>query len=56
MDYQSYLKLFENIINSQTPELPYTDSKYLTYVKLNYTRMDRWQKTLRLNEDLVNQR
>ena len=55
MDYIDYLKLFEKITNSNQPEPPYTDPKYLTYAKLNYSRMNRWQKTLQLNEDLVNE-
>lgn len=53
MDYQHYIQLFEEVINSETPEQPYTDPKYLTYAKLNYSRMNRWQKTLQLNVDLV---
>jgi hypothetical protein len=53
MNYQSYLNLFEKIINSASPEPPYTDPQYLKYAKLNFSRMNRWQKTLQLNEDLV---
>ncbi len=53
MDYQTYLKTFEQIISSETHEPPYTDAQYLKYAKLNFSRMNRWQKTLQLNEDLV---
>jgi hypothetical protein len=55
MDYQQYVKLFEEIINSKKPEPPYTDPNYLRYAKLNYSRMNRWQKTLQLEEGLVNE-
>jgi len=55
MDYQAYVKTFEEIINSKIPEPPYTDANYLNYAKLNYSRMNRWHKTLRLNEELVAQ-
>jgi hypothetical protein len=39
MDYQTYLKRFEQIINDKTPEPPYTDRQYLNYAKLNFSRM-----------------
>jgi hypothetical protein len=55
MDYKTYLKLFEETINSNTPEPPYTDQQYLKYAKLNFSRMNRWQKTLQLNEDLISE-
>lgn len=46
LDFQQYLNLFLDIINNEQPEPPYSDPKYLTYAKLNYARMIRWQKTL----------
>lgn len=55
MNYQTYLKLFEKIIDSNTPEPPYTDPQYLKYAKLNYSRMSRWQKTLKLDHELMNE-
>ena len=55
MDYQHYVRLFDEIINNNQPEPPYTDANYLMYAKLNYSRMRRWQKTLQLNEELVNE-
>jgi len=55
MDYQTYLNLFEQIINSEMPETPYTDPQFLKFTKLNFSRMNRWQKTLELNEELVNE-
>src|SRR5689334_4778445 len=53
MNYNTYLQLFREILNSKMPEPPYTDLKYLHHAKLNYSRMNRWQKTLQLNEDLI---
>jgi hypothetical protein len=41
MDYQTYVQLFEEIINNKTPEPPYTDPAYLKYTRLNYSRMNR---------------
>lgn len=53
MDYQTYLKICEHIITSETPPPPYNDALYLKYAKLNFSRMNRWHKTLQLDEDLV---
>lgn len=53
MDFEHYSNLFQDIINNNQPEPPYTDPKYLTYAKLNYARMNRWQKTLPLDKELV---
>jgi hypothetical protein len=53
MDYKTYSKIFEQLISSEIHEPPYTDAQYLKYAKLNFSRMNRWQKTLQLNEELV---
>ena len=55
MNYQQYIQLFEHILNSNQQQSPYTDPQYLKYAKLNFSRMNRWQKTLQLNEELVNE-
>ncbi len=53
MDYQTYLKLFEEILNNENPPAPYDKPDYLNYTKLNFTRMNRWMKTMQLDESLV---
>lgn len=53
MDYQSYLNLFEEIVNNRSTDPNYKDVNYLNYARLNQSRMSRWQKTLQLNDTLV---
>ncbi len=54
MDYKEYLGLFEKIIDNRLSDsAPYNDHTYLHYTKLNYSRMKRWEKTLVLDENLV---
>jgi len=55
MNYQRYLALFDEIMKSDNPEPPYTNPKYVMYVKLNHSRMTRWWKILELNEVLVDE-
>lgn len=53
MDFQAYLSKFEEILNSTNPVEPYTDSDYLEYAKLNFSRTKRWLKTGKLSADMV---
>lgn len=53
MNYQTYLHLFENILNNENPPAPYNDANYFNYTKLNFSRMKRWNKTMELDEQLV---
>ncbi|WP_461101899.1 thioredoxin family protein [Spirosoma koreense] len=53
MNYTEYKQLFETILNSPTPQPPYTKADYMYYTKLNYSRMKRWEKTMQLDEALV---
>lgn len=45
MTFPEYLAHFESILNQQTPTAPYDNPDYLEYTKLNWSRMQRWQKT-----------
>lgn len=54
MTYQQYTELFEDILQDANPDSPYDDPNYMKYVRLNYSRMKRWMKTMKLNVDLVN--
>ena len=53
MNYTVYKQLFEQILNGPDPQPPYNKAAYQTYTKLNYSRMNRWDKTLHLDERLV---
>ena len=53
MNYSEYTALFEEIIKSEQPQPPYDNPDYLEYTRLNYSRMTRWNKTLQLDEELV---
>lgn len=53
MNYQAYLKLFDAILSSESPQAPYNKPAYINYVKLNQSRMARWTKTMELQPDLV---
>lgn len=54
MTFQEYQKLFETILVSQNPSSPYNKPAFINYTKLNQSRMARWEKTMRLNDGLVN--
>lgn len=53
MQYPEYAALFDAILNRPAPQPPYTDAAYLDYTRLNHSRMNRWWKTLQLDERLV---
>jgi hypothetical protein len=52
MNFQKYLDLTEEILNSKKPLAPYDDPDYLNYTKLNLSRMKRWLKTGVIDENL----
>lgn len=55
MNYTAYLSYFKNIIENKPENLPelYQDPEYLEYTKLNWSRMSRWMKTGKLNDEIV---
>ncbi len=55
MNYKQYQDLFDEILNQSVPSTPYDNKQYLEYVKMNQVRMKRWDKTLRLSEELLDQ-
>ena len=55
MNYSEYKNLFESILNSKDPMPPYDAADYLNYTRLNFSRLKRWDKTLQLDQELVNQ-
>ena len=53
MNYTEYKQLFDKILGNPNPAHPYDDAVYLNYTKLNRSRMNRWNKQLKLDENLV---
>lgn len=51
MKFQQYKELFEQILNSPKPVTPYDDEHFLNYTKLNWSRMNRWLKTVSLSDE-----
>jgi len=53
MNFNTYLKHFEAILNSSTPAEPYNDASFMEYTKLNWSRLNRWLKTGVLNQATI---
>lgn len=53
MNYQQYQQLFDEILSNPTPPYPYNDEMYFSFTKLNQSRMRRWDKQFRLEQQLV---
>ena len=53
MNYTQYKQLFEKILENGNPAHPYDDASYLDYTRLNRSRMNRWDKQLKLDENLA---
>lgn len=54
MNYNEYKAVFQEILNCKDPLPPYDQAEYINYTKLNFSRMKRWEKTMQLDEELVN--
>lgn len=44
MNFSTYTAYFQNILTTENPAAPYDNPDYLNYVKLNWSRMNRWLK------------
>lgn len=53
MQYNEYRNLFDNILNNPQPPAPYNDALYFDYTRLNQSRMNRWEKQMELDPQLV---
>lgn len=55
MNFQAYRQLFEKILNTplENQTAPYNNTDYLNYTKLNWSRMNRWLQTAKLNPTLI---
>lgn len=62
MTFPEYSTLFEDILHTDKPQPPYNNPQYLDYVKLNWSRMNRWfsymymKKKAILNNNIVCQK
>ncbi len=53
MNYEQYMNLFSEILHSEDRKAPYDDKDFYDYAKLNFSRSNRWQKTMQLDENLL---
>lgn len=44
MNFEEYRSQFEEILSGRIQSTPYDNSDFLEYVKLNHSRMNRWEK------------
>lgn len=51
MNYSEYLKLHEALVAQKTTTGNRTDPAYIEYTSLNFQRIKRWQKSVRLSEE-----
>jgi hypothetical protein len=52
MNFTSYHKLFEEILNSEKQQAPYDKADYLNYTKLNFSRTSRWLKQTEIKDEI----
>lgn len=53
MNFQEYHAYFESILNAAEKQAPYDNPDYLDYTKLNLSRMNRWFKTGKLSDEML---
>lgn len=55
MNFKEYSAYFESILQKTETEqqAPYDDPDYLNYTKLNWSRMNRWFKTGKLTDEML---
>jgi len=51
MNWKTYTAGFETILSGENNAAPYNKESYLTYTKLNYARLSRWEKKFELSEE-----
>lgn len=52
MNFQDYLMLFEDIVLKKNTKAPYNEHDHYNYVKLNYSRLNRWVKLNELKDEV----
>lgn len=53
MDWNTYMGLFDDILEKRNTAAPYNNPDYLHYVQMNKARSDRWLKKSPLNEEMI---
>lgn len=55
MNFQEYSTYFKNILLKpvEAHQLPYDNPAYLDYTRMNWSRMNRWFKTGKLSDEIV---
>lgn len=53
MNFSQYIIYTADILSRSVQQPPYDTAVYLDYTRLNFSRMNRWTKTLELNEELA---
>lgn len=54
INFEEYIERFKTLLNSEVLPPPYDDEKYFNYLKLNFTRHNRWLKSGEIQEELAN--
>lgn len=54
MNYNNYKQLADDILSNPQPLAPYDDPAFMDYLKLNRTRMKRWDLQGELSASLIN--
>ncbi|TDH18267.1 thioredoxin family protein [Segetibacter sp. 3557_3] len=56
MKFQEYSDYFKSILDQASTEhqAPYNNADYMDYTKLNWSRMNRWFKTGKLTNEIIN--
>tara|TARA_R110002072_G_scaffold192413_3_gene349455 strand:+ start:790 stop:1362 length:573 start_codon:yes stop_codon:yes gene_type:complete len=54
MNWTEYTSKFSNILDGTFAEKPYDNSNYVEYVKLNNSRVKRWNKRLNISDEIKN--
>lgn len=52
MKWTEYLIYFEDIIDGKINQAPYDNPEYVELVKLNYSRIKRWSKSMEISDEL----
>ncbi len=53
MNWTEYTSKFASILDGTFTEKPYDNAEYMEYVKLNNSRLNRWNKKLEIPEDAM---
>jgi len=51
MNWKKYTKGFDVILKNESNQAPYDKESYVTYTKLNHSRLSRWEKKFELSNE-----